>query len=92
MEWQTTLWVVRLILACIGGATAVWAIILAVRSERDWTRAAENMKECRRLFGELAETCKALEEAWREEDELAASETDDDGDNGDQEGNDGNDL
>lgn len=86
--WQ----IVSMVLACIGGATAVWAIILAVRSERDWTRAAENLKECRRLFGELAEACKALEEAWREEDELAASETDDDGDNGDQEGNDGNDL
>ena len=84
--------IVSVILACIGGATAVWAVILAVRSEKHWTRAAENLKECRMLFGELAEACKALEEAWREEDELATSAADDDGDNGNQEGNDGNDL
>lgn len=84
--------IVSMILACIAGATAVWAIVLAVRAEKHWTRAAKNWKECSRLFGELVEACKAVEESWREEDELAASAADDDGDNGDQERNDGNDL
>ena len=83
--------IVSMILAGIGVATAVWAIVLAVRSEKHWKRAAENWKECRRLFGELTEVCEALEEAWREEAELAAS-ADDDGDNGNQERDDGNDL
>ena len=74
MEWQTTLWVVRLILACINFVLAVLAVMNAARAKKNAEEAAEeahrnveNWAEIRRLCKELWEGIERAAEALADE-------------------------
>ena len=91
MEWQTTLWIVRLILACINFVLAVLAVRNAIKAmknakeaEEEAHRNVENWAEIRRLCEEFWEEIEQAEEA------LADERRDDDTDDGDSDSNNGN--
>lgn len=91
MEWQTTLWVVRLILACINFVLAVLAVRNAIKAmknakeeEEEAHRNVENWAEIRRLCEEFREEIERAEEA------LADERRNDDTDDGNGDGNNGN--